>query len=88
MGMRRRAVGVVFGWALLLVVLWIIAVIIAPDGGDRCSNQGFGCPEDVEFFLFIAGFVVGLPVIGASLLVSVIAVLIIYRRNPNARRPA
>ncbi|WP_328991936.1 hypothetical protein OG394_36940 [Kribbella sp. NBC_01245] len=85
--MRGRAVAVVFGWALLLVVLWIVGVVVAPDGGDRCANQGFGCPEDVEFTLFVAGFVVGLPVIGASLLVSVIAVLLVYHRNPDARRP-
>ena len=84
---RVRAVAMVFLWAALAVIAWVVGVFIAPDGGPDCVSQGFSCPDDLQWTLLILGLAFGGPVLVGAVIVGVLAVLVVYWRRPQAGFP-
>ncbi|MFC0628952.1 hypothetical protein [Kribbella deserti] len=84
---RNRALTAVFGWAVLVIVGWVVALLVAPDGGAKCADQGFGCSADIELLVFVVGMVVGLPVLIGTVIVSLVTVAALYWSRPGTRYP-
>ncbi|WP_328991938.1 hypothetical protein OG394_36950 [Kribbella sp. NBC_01245] len=81
---RDRAVRTVLGWVGLVAVTYVLAVIVAPDDDPCSGGAGFGC--DLQSFLVWVGVLVGVPLLTTSLVVSLLAVLLIYRPNRVAQK--
>ena len=60
---RRDAALAVLGTVLLLVLLYALAMLVAPaeNIGGRCAGIGFGCTPSPRTSLMLLGMIAGLP---------------------------
>jgi hypothetical protein len=77
---RRHPCLALYGSAGLAVLAWIVVTALAPNDRKQTRCGGFGCDWSVQDRLFFYGWIIGVPVVAAMLVVGT-AVLAIRRRR-------